>query len=64
LTLTPEQQGLLIALAQETGKPIPTLLAEALNALQAHVQATQIPQQSNGEQGHHTSLQSKNSKPA
>ena len=43
--LTPEQQHLLVVLAQETGKPIPALLAEALDALQAHVQAAQVPQQ-------------------
>ena len=34
--LTPEQKGLLVALARETGKPIPALLAEALAELQAH----------------------------
>src|SRR5215472_14053167 len=37
--LTPEQKGLLVTLAHETGKPIPTLLAEALDALQEHVRA-------------------------
>jgi hypothetical protein len=37
--LTPEQKDLLVALAAETGKPIPTLLAEALAGLQDHVQA-------------------------
>ena len=35
--LTPEQKGLLAALAQETGKPIPALIAEALDELQEHV---------------------------
>ena len=35
--LTPEQKGLLVALAQETGKPIPALIAEALDELQEHV---------------------------
>ena len=35
--LTPEQKGLLVSLARETGKPIPTLIAEALDELQEHV---------------------------
>ena len=35
--LTPEQKDLLVALAAETGKPIPALLAEALAGLQDHV---------------------------
>lgn len=39
--LTPEQKNLLVMLAQATGKPIPVLLAEALEELQEHVQATQ-----------------------
>jgi hypothetical protein len=37
--LTPEQKDLLVALAAETGKPIPALLAEALAGLQDQVQA-------------------------
>src|SRR5215510_13563280 len=37
--LTPAQKDLLIALAEETGKPIPALLAEALAGLQDQVQA-------------------------
>jgi hypothetical protein len=37
--LTPEQKGLLVALADETGKPIPALIAEALDELQGHVRA-------------------------
>ena len=37
--LTPEQKNLLVALAAETGKPIPALLAEALAGLQDQVQA-------------------------
>src|SRR5574341_1122972 len=37
--LTPEQKDLLVALADETGKPIPVLLAEALEGLQDQVQA-------------------------
>lgn len=35
--LTPEQKGLLVTLARETGKPISALLAEALEGLQEHV---------------------------
>lgn len=34
--LTPEQKGLLVTLSRETGKPIPALLAEALEVLQEH----------------------------
>ena len=37
--LTPAQKDLLIALAEETGKPIPVLLAEALAGLQDQMQA-------------------------
>jgi hypothetical protein len=37
--LTLEQKGLLVALAQETGKSIPTLIAEALEELEKHVHA-------------------------
>jgi hypothetical protein len=34
--LTPEQKGILASLSRETGKPIPALLAEALEVLQEH----------------------------
>jgi len=34
--LTPEQQGMLASLSRETGKPIPTLIAKALEELQEH----------------------------
>ena len=34
--LTPEQKGLLATLSRETGKPIPALLAEALEVLQEY----------------------------
>ena len=34
--LTPQQRGLLATLSSETGKPVPALLAEALEALQEH----------------------------
>lgn len=40
--LTPEHQGMLAALALETGKPIPVLLSEALEELQEHVHGRQI----------------------
>ena len=53
-TLTPAQKGLLITLAQATGKPIPVLIAEALDALQEHVQATQVPQQGTSGPGKQT----------
>jgi hypothetical protein len=44
--LTPEQKGMLASLSRETGKPIPTLIAEALKELQEHERAGQT----NGEQ--------------
>jgi hypothetical protein len=34
--LTPKQKGILATLSRETGKPIPALLDEALEALQEH----------------------------
>jgi hypothetical protein len=34
--LTPEQKGMLAALSHETGRPIPTLIAQALEKLQEH----------------------------
>jgi hypothetical protein len=34
--LTPQQKGMLASLSRETGKPIPALLAEALEVLQEH----------------------------
>ena len=37
--LTPAQKGLLATLSRETGKPIPALLAEALDGLQEHIRA-------------------------
>ena len=37
--LTPAQKDLLVTLAEETGKPIPVLLAEALAGLQNQVHA-------------------------
>jgi hypothetical protein len=49
--LTPEQKSLLAALAQETGKPIPALIAEALDELQEHVHAEHAQHPGNGGQG-------------
>lgn len=34
--LTPEQKGMLAALSRETGKPIPVLIAKALEELRTH----------------------------
>ena len=34
--LTPEQKGMLASLSRETGKPIPALIAKALEELQEH----------------------------
>jgi hypothetical protein len=34
--LTPEQKGMLASLSRETGKPIPALIAKALEGLQEH----------------------------
>jgi predicted DNA-binding protein len=48
--LTPEQKSLLAALAQETGKPIPALIAEALDELQEHVHAAHAQHPGNGGQ--------------
>jgi hypothetical protein len=33
---TPEQKGMLASLSRETGKPVPALIAQALEELQAH----------------------------
>ena len=49
--LTPAQQGLLAALAKETGKPIYALIAEALDDLQEHVHAAQVQPPGNGGPG-------------
>ena len=46
--LTPEQKGLLASLARETGKPIPVLLAEALEELQEHVHPKHVHHPTNG----------------
>jgi len=49
--LTPEQKNLLTALAQESGKPISALIAEALDALQEHVHAIQGQHPGHSEHG-------------
>jgi hypothetical protein len=43
IELTPEQKGMLAALAQETGKPVTALLQEALDALQSELHAESDP---------------------
>src|SRR5215831_3327731 len=50
--LTPEQKGLLVTLAQETGKAIPLLLAEALEGLQEHVHSRTDTPTTSGNGGH------------
>lgn len=45
---TPEQQDLLESLSRETGRPVPALIAEALEALQAHVRHTQVNGEARG----------------
>jgi len=49
--LTPEQKGMLASLSRETGRPIPALLAAALESLQEHVHAEQAQHPGNGEHG-------------
>ncbi len=46
--LTPEQKGLLATLSRETGKPIPALLDEALDALQEHERPGHAKGETNG----------------
>jgi len=46
--LTPEQKGLLEALARETGKPLPALIAKALEDLQEHEHAGHTHGETNG----------------
>lgn len=46
--LTPEQKGLLAALSRETGKPIPVLLAKALEALQERERSDPSHDETNG----------------
>ena len=48
LEFTPEQKGLLATLSRETGKPIPALLAEALDVLQEHERLDHAKDETNG----------------
>ena len=56
--LTPEQKGMLVSLSRETGKPIPTLIAEALKELQAHERAGQTNGEKQAGQESHTDARS------
>ena len=40
--LTPAQKGMLALLSRETGKPIPALIAQALEELQEHAHARHV----------------------
>ena len=46
--LTPEQKGMLASLSRETGKPIPALIAKALEELQEHERLERDHGTSNG----------------
>lgn len=46
--LTPEQKGMLASLSRETGKPIPVLLAKALEALQERERSDPAHDETNG----------------
>jgi hypothetical protein len=46
--LTPEQKGLLASLSRETGKPIPALLAKALEELREHERPGHAHGETNG----------------
>ena len=46
--LTPEQKSLLESLSRETGKPIPALIAKALEDLQEHEHAGHTNGETNG----------------
>jgi len=46
--LTPEQKVMLAALSRETGKPIPALIAKALEDLQEHEHTGHAPGETNG----------------
>ena len=46
--LTPEQKGMLASLSRETGKPIPALIAKALEDLQEHEHAGHTNGETNG----------------
>ena len=46
--LTPEQKGMLASLSRETGKPIPALIAKALENIQEHAHAGHTQGETNG----------------
>jgi hypothetical protein len=46
--LTPEQKGMLASLSRETGKPIPALIAKALEALQEREHVDHVNGETNG----------------
>ena len=46
--LTPEQKGMLASLSRETGKPIPVLLAKALEALREREHSDPTHDETNG----------------
>ena len=54
--LTPEQKSLLVTLARETGKPIPALLAEALEGLQEHAGRGRTRDEETAQQPHTTPI--------
>ena len=56
--LTPAQKDRPAALAQETGKSIPTLLAEALDGLQDRVRSGPVNGEANGGAARETAMQS------
>src|SRR5712691_2992633 len=47
--LTPEQKGILASLSRETGKPIPALIAKALEELQEREHAGHAASETNGD---------------
>lgn len=46
--LTPEQKGMLASLSRETGKPVPALIAKALEALQEREHVDHVNDETNG----------------
>jgi hypothetical protein len=55
--LTPEQKGMLASLSRETGKPIPALLAKALEELQEHERSDLAHDEANGHEAEATAPQ-------
>jgi hypothetical protein len=46
--LTPEQKGMLASLSRETGRPIPALIAKALEVLQEREHVDHVNSETNG----------------